>query len=129
MPAPPALQRVDSGGAGGFACGFLPLAAKPDSAQNCRRRENCRRRSVPAWVLVILPKLPLPPSAFASARLASGVLKTGVFARLKASARNCIFHFSLNRKSLNVEKSSVLVGGPVAAWSPRLPPVSGAATL
>src|SRR3569832_357397 len=79
--------------------------------------------------LVILPKLPLPPSALLSVTDWPGMLKIGVLNRLKASLRNWNFQRSVTLKSLNIEKSNVLVGGPVIAWRPRLPPVSGAATL
>ena len=63
--------------------------------------------------LVILPKLPLPPSALLSVTVWPGMLKIGVLNRLKASLRNWNFQRSVMLKSLNIEKSSVLVGGPV----------------
>ena len=65
--------------------------------------------------LVIRPKLPLPPSALLSVTFWPGALKTGVLNRLKASLRNWNFQRSVMLKSLNIEKSTVLVGGPVNA--------------
>src|SRR5258706_536753 len=85
--------------------------------------------SLANWVLVILPKLPFPPSNLLFWRLASGILNCGVFARLNVSARNCSFQRSVNGMSLNRDRSRVRVGGPVWLWRPRLPPVREAAVV
>src|ERR1700724_3375711 len=57
----------------------------------------------------------------ASPRLLSGVDKWGVFVRLKASARNCIWSRSLIRKSRNKPKSQLKTPGPRRLLKPELP--------
>src|SRR5580704_2395743 len=79
-------------------------------------------RSVPAYVLVTCPKVEEPKLLF-------GKLNCGVLLRLKISVRNCILTRSVNGKSLKIDKSTFLSGGPLFVLSARLPSVSGAGAL
>src|ERR1022692_959364 len=71
-------------------------------------------RSVPASVLVILPKAESPKPL-------SGKLNWGVLVRLKTSVRNCNRKRSVNAKSLNTDKSRFRSGGPLFVLSPIVP--------
>src|ERR1043166_303564 len=79
-------------------------------------------RSFPVRVDVILPK-------FVLCRLPFGLLNCGVFAKLKASARNEIRYFSLTLYPLDSDRSSVRVGGAYMLFPPKLPYVPGAARV
>src|SRR5262249_52373464 len=90
---------------------------------------NCRM-SIPARVVVILPKLPVPaiakPEGSSWFRVISwpGSPKTGWFAQLKHSNRNCTYLCSLKLKFFSVEKSQVKIPGPITTLRPRFPKVS-----